>query len=193
MNSSWIEYLHSIFKDLNISDFEWEKIKSMLKPLHLSKNEYLVREGDKPDKLAFVISGLFRAFYLTEDGEEKTIVFRGKGKPLSAYSSFIENSNAKFSIQALEDSNLLYITIKEFEKLLSSNNFWQNITGKYYLNIFIEKEKRERELLSDDAETRYKNFLIDFPGLENRISHYLIASYLGISNVTLSRIRNKKK
>ncbi len=191
IKQSWIDYLYQIITDLRIPEKEWLKFKSYLSVLHLEKNEYLVSEGDVPRKMAFVISGIFRAFYLTESGDEKTIVFRGKGKPLSAYSSFIKNQYSKFSIQALEDSVLLYISIKDFEKLLSGDSFWQINTGKYYMNIFIEKEKREREFLSDDAETRYKNFLTEYPGLENKINHYHIASYLGISNVTLSRIRNK--
>ncbi len=187
----WIDSLKKDFSLLNIPAEEWVKFESMLSPYELKKNEYLVREGDAADKVAFIISGIFRAFYLTESGDEKTIVFREKGKIISAYNSYIKNDYSKFSLQALEDSVLLYINIKNFEILLSGNSFWQINTGKYYMNIYAEKEKRERELLSDDAETKYKKFLSEYPGLENRINHYHIASYLGISNVTLSRIRRK--
>lgn len=193
IEQSWIDDLHRQFIDLHISDDEWDKFKNLLSVLHYKKEEYLVREGDIPEKLAFVVSGMFRAFYLTESGNEKTIVFRGKGKPLSAYSSFVKEQPAKFSIQALEESIVLYITIKDFEKLMDGNSFWKINMGNYYMKLFIEKEKRERELLSDDAETKYRKFLQDYPGLENRIKHYHIASYLGITNVTLSRIRRNTK
>nr|WP_281389062.1 Crp/Fnr family transcriptional regulator [Spirochaeta isovalerica] len=158
----------------------------------MKKGEFLIREGDMPDKVAFIASGMFRAFYTTDEGDEKTIVFRGTGRPLSAYSSHLENKEAKFSIEALEESSLLYLSIQNFEKLLSANPFWKEVTALYYMNLFIEKEKRERELMSDDAETRYNNFLREYPGLIDRINHYHIASYLGITNVTLSRIRRRQ-
>lgn len=188
-----IESLYDLLKEWAIPHGEWLKIKSLLRPLILKKNEYFVREGDIPQKMAFVISGLLRAFYLTKEGQERTIVFRGKGKPLSAYSSFVKNQSAKFSIQSLEESVLFYISIKEFEDLLKGDDFWKIKMGQYYMDLFIEKEKREKVLLSDDARKKYEIFRQDYPGLENRINHYHIASYLGISNVTLSRIRNKGK
>lgn len=187
----YIDYIKNEFKHLDIPQKEMDKFESRLNLLKLNKNEYLEREGDIPCKIAFVISGLFRAYYLTPNGEEKTIVFRGKGRVLSAYSSFVKDEVSKFSIQALEESVVLYITIKDFEELMSQHNCWQIITGKYYLDIYIEKEARERELLSNNAKKNYNNFLICYPGLINRINHYHIASYLGISNVTLSRIRKE--
>lgn len=191
IDNIWIKIIKDEFYYLDIPKIESDKFISKLHPLKIKKNEYLVREGDIPYKIAFVISGLFRAFYLTHDAEERTIVFRGKGRVLSAYSSFVKDENSKFSIQALEDSIVLYISISDFEDLISGNNLWQIITGKYFMNIYIEKEARERELLSNDAKTNYKKFLKDYPGFINRINHYHIASYLGISNVSLSRIRKE--
>lgn len=192
LKTEWIEYIRESFSDMDIPENELLKFRKMLSGLSLEKGEHLVREGSIPQKIAFIVSGFFRAYYLTESGDEKTIVFRGKGKPLSAYSSFLKEEPAKFSIQALEKSLVLFIAINDFEALLSVDPSWKINTGQYYINLFIDKETRERELLSDDAETRYIRFLKDYPGLEDRINHYHIASYLGISNVTLSRIRNKR-
>lgn len=191
IDQNWISLLKNEFLKLNIPPDEWKKFEKMLKPQKLKKDEFLIKEGDDPEKITFVISGLFRAFYITEKGEDKTIIFRGKGRILAAYSSFLENKKSKFSIQALKESTVLYITIKDFQTLLEGNNFWQINAGKYYMNIFMEKEAREKQLLTEDAETRYKSFLTEFPGLIDDINHYHIASYLGISNVTLSRIRKK--
>jgi len=188
----WLELIDSELDKLKIPVTERDKFKSKLLPLKIQKNEYLIREGAVPNKIAFVVSGLFRAFYLTDKAEEKNIVFRSVGRVISAYSSFVKDENSKFSIQALEDSFVLYISISDFEELISENSIWEIITGKYFMNIYIEKEARERELLSNDAKTNYLKFIKDYPGLIDRISHYHIASYLGISNVSLSRIRNKK-
>lgn len=189
IKNEWLDILNNEFEESKIPKIQLDTIKSKLRPLKLNKNEYLIMEGETPDKIAFVVSGLFRAFYTTPNAEEKTIVFRGKGRILSAYSSFVENENSKFSIQALEDSLILYTTILEFEKLMLEDKVWEIIKGRYFMNIFIEKETRERELLSNDAKTNYKKFLKKYPGLIDKINHYYIASYLGISNVTLSRIR----
>ncbi len=191
IDKSCINIIKDEFNHLNIPKIEMDKFESRLHLLKLKKNEFLVREGDTPDKIAIVITGLFRAFYLTPNGEEKTIVFRERGRVLSTYSSFVKDEDSKFSIQALEESVVLYITIKDFEILMSQDVCWQVITGNYYMNIYIEKEARERELLSNNAKTNYKKFLNDYPGLIHRINHYYIASYLGISNVSLSRIRKE--
>ncbi len=192
LETNWLNELGENFPHMNIPAGEQLKFKKLLSGLSLERGEHLINEGDIPRRIAFVVSGIFRAYYLTESGVEKTIVFREKGRALSAYSSYLTGDSAKFSIQALEKSLVLFITIKDFEMLRSGDSSWERIRGEYFTNLFIEKESRERELMSDDAETRYNQFLRDYPGLIDRINHYHIASYLGISNVTLSRIRHGK-
>ena len=194
IEQKWLDMVYSVLSNFaEIPPEEWEKGISKGRYLHLKKNEYFVKEGSIPDKMAFIVSGIFRVFYITEAGEEKILVFRAEGRLLSAFSAFLENQSSWFNIQALEDADLLYIGLDDYKKFLSSNNCWQIISAKYMEMIFIEKEKREREFLSDDAETRYRNFIIKYPNIENRIHQYHVASYLGITPVTLSRIRNKIK
>ncbi len=191
--AAWLTEIQRTFMNYDIPEDEWEQFRNRLKGLKIERGEFLVQEGSPPEQIAFILSGIFRAFYLTEKGEERTIVFRDKGKVLSAYSSYIKDQPAVFSIQALEPGLLVYISIEEFENLLRNHPFWEMLKSRYIMDLFIDKEKRERSLLSDDAETRYKIFLNDYPGFIKRISHYYIASYLGISNVTLSRIRRDIK
>ncbi|MBN2627772.1 MAG: Crp/Fnr family transcriptional regulator [Spirochaetales bacterium] len=192
LKQAWTEEIRKGFSGRGIPLSQQNRFVERLSGLFLKKGEHMVREGDALRRVALILRGIFRAYYLTESGDEKTIVFRGSGKPLSAYSSFLKGEAAKFSIQALEDSLILFMGIGDFESLLSDEPAWKLYTSQYYMDLFIEKEKRERELLSDDATTRYARFLEDYPGWEDRINHYHIASYLGISNVTLSRIRNNK-
>ncbi len=190
IRKEWKDAIYTALQEFEIPEDEWKKFESCLQGIRLKNKDYLERQGEKPEYISIIIEGIFRAFYLTESGDEKTIVFRGPGKLLSTYSSFIDEKSSKFSIQALEDSIVLCISIEDFRKLIDENSFWQKIAGEYYTRLFIEKEKREHSLLSEDARTRYENFLKDYPELINRINHYYIASYLGISNVSLSRIRN---
>jgi CRP-like cAMP-binding protein len=101
------------------------------------------------------------------------------------------NKPSYFSIEALENSKVLEISWSDFSHLMDIDDFWIKFLLKFVEKGYIIKEKRERDLLLLDAETRYKNFYAEFPGMEQRIKLGIIASYLGIKQETLSRIRKK--
>lgn len=192
IEQKWIDKLYNeLTKYTPIPESEWLKLTTKLSVLRFNKNDFFIHEGDKPDKLSFIVSGIFRVFYTSEKAEEKVLVFRAENKFLTAFSSFLENKPSVLSLQALEESLLLYIPLTDYNELLGGHSCWQIITSKLTQEIFIEKEKREREFLSDDAETRYLNFIRKYSDIENRINQYQVASYLGISHVTLSRIKGK--
>ena len=176
-----------------IPNEEWEKAILNLRHIHLKKNEYFIQAGYVPDKIACIVSGIFRVFYNTESGKEKILAIRGEGRMLSAFSAILENTPSWYDIQALEDSDLLYIGLDQYTNRLLEHPCWQIINAKYAQMLFVEKERRESEFLSDDAETRYKKFKERFLGMEDRIHQYHIASYLGITPVALSRIRKKMR
>jgi CRP-like cAMP-binding protein len=153
--------------------------------------DYFIRAGEVPHKIAFVGSGLFRYVYTNNRGDEFTKGIIAQNFFLSSYSAMIMGRPSYFSIQALENSQLLEINWSDFEHLKENDIFWLEFQLKFVEKGYIIKEKRERELLLLDAETRYKNFLIEFPGMDQRIKQGIIASYLGIQPETLSRIRKK--
>lgn len=184
---------HSLCEYNTIPDSEWIYLQKKIHVETIRKDNYFIKAGDRPDKIAFLVAGLFRIFYLNESGKENTLVFRDENKFLAAYSSFLENSNSKFYFQALEDSVLLYISIKDYLELSAQHSCWQNITTKYSQYLFVEKEKRELEFLCDDAEKRYRNFASSYPKLISRVPQFHIASYIGITPEALSRIRKKLK
>jgi CRP-like cAMP-binding protein len=193
LKTAWLKQMYTALCEFTpIPEVEWEKAQEKLHFLKLRKNAYFIHAGDVPDKLAFIISGLVRVFHTSEFGVERVLVFRGENRFLSAYSSFLEKTTSEFSFQALEDTNLLYLSINDYQALLSEHSCWQIINTRYTQMLFVEKEKRELEFLSDDAETRYDHFLTHYAGIENRIRQYQVASYLGITPVALSRIRNRK-
>ena len=174
-----------------IPDEEAEKAILHLRHLHLKKNEYFIRAGSVPDKMAYIVCGIFRVFFVTESGEEKVLAIRGEGRMLSAFSAILEHTPSWYDIQALEDSDLLYISLDQYAKRLQGHTCWRVINAKYAQMLFVEKERRESEFLSDNAETRYKKFRERFPDVEGRIRQYHIASYLGMTPVALSSIRIK--
>ena len=181
-----IEQLKSILPEKRIEEF-----LSIGKEKLLNSSDYFLKAGDTPFKIAFVIKGLFRYVYVNNKGDEFTKGILTENNFISSYSAMILNKPSYFSIEALESSQILEINWNDFKKLLNKDIFWIQFLMKFIEKGFIIKEKRERDLLLLDAETRYKDFLIEFPGMDQRIKQGIIASYLGIKPETLSRIRRK--
>ena len=102
----------------------------------------------------------------------------------------MENTKSRYSIQAISDSILIYITLSEYKKLAENHTCWKNLSGSYAKRLFLEKQKRENSLLILDATNRYLNFIQDFLDITTKKSNYMIASYLEITPVALSRIFN---
>ncbi|SHL46570.1 cAMP-binding domain of CRP or a regulatory subunit of cAMP-dependent protein kinases [Desulfatibacillum alkenivorans DSM 16219] len=174
-------------------DSEWEKLLALSAPLHVPKNGFFIKAGEKPHLVGAVVSGLFRTYCITDKGDERILAFRHIGHLLGGYAPYLLGRNNWYSIQALEDSELLCFSFKNLESLAEGHPCWKNIMSDYTVRMFLEKECRERSLLMDDAAARYLDFLEAHPGLEDRVSQYHIASYLGISPVSLSRIRSALK
>jgi CRP-like cAMP-binding protein len=175
----------------DIPEREKNNLIKLLQITTIRKNEYFIAVGESPDKVAFIVEGLFRIYYLSESGKENSLVFRDSGKFLSAYNYLLENSTSKYTFQALEESVLLYVTLDDYAKLMKSDECWQQVLSKYYQLLFIEKEEKEVQFLSFDAKDRYRCFITKYPELSNKISQYHIASYLGITPEALSRIRKQ--
>lgn len=157
----------------------------------LAQGEYLIRAGQSSTDLAFINSGLLRLFYQTANGKDYNKSFSTEGQFTAAYSAYLTQTPARFSIQALEDSQLLVCDLDRLTQLYEKHSCWQRLGRLLTEQVYIKKEAREAEFLLDDAETRYRRFQQDYPGLEQRIAQYHIASYLGITPVALSRIRRR--
>ncbi|AFY48366.1 cAMP-binding protein [Nostoc sp. PCC 7524] len=168
---------------------EIAKLTRVFQPLTLKNGEFLVRAGEIPSQIGFVVSGILRLYYVNSAGTEFTKSFCPENHFVTAYSALVLNQPAKFFIEALEESLLLVVDYSQYVQLCAGHSCWQTIDHKLVEALFIKKEKREAELLLDDATTRYQKFLKEYPDLENRVKQYHIASYLGISPVSLSRIR----
>lgn len=157
----------------------------------LKSGEYYIREGETPQKLAFVISGLFRYVYINDLGKEFTKGIILEHQFISSYSAMISASPSYFFIEALDNAEIFTIPYEKWLTLLDSNPFWLKFLLGFIEKGFSIKEKRERDLLLLNAETRYLNFLNEYPKIDQRINQTIIASYLGIQPESLSRIRKK--
>ena len=157
----------------------------------IEPNQFFIKEGQIPHKIAFVKSGLFRYYYLTQDGKEFTKAFITENNFISSYTAMISTIPSFFNIQSLEKSTIIEIHFSKWNELLTNDAKWKDLLVFFLEKGYSAKEKRERDLLLLDAETRYLNFIKEYPNLDKRVNLTLIASFLGIQLESLSRIRKK--
>jgi len=183
------EYLNKIG---HFTESEMEIFLTLFSKKHLKKNEYFAREGEYSKKFAFVSTGVVRAFYRNNEGNEYNKTFFTKNEFIGAYSSLVTNQKNLINIQCLTDCTFQVAKFSEITQLYDNNPKIERIARILAEQFFVIKEKREIELVMLEASERYKIFKEEHPNLENLIPQYHIASYLGVTPTQLSRIRAKK-
>jgi len=176
----------------NIPDDSMNSLLNLFEPIAFKKNEFLAQEGEYSTSLFFVESGVLRAFYQNPKGEEFNKLFFTTPSIVGAYSSLITNEINKINIQCLSNCTLLKANFQSILDLYEHNPIIERLNRMIAEDFFVKKEQREMSLVMNDASERYELFKQEFPGLENEITQYHIASYLGITPTQLSRIRAKR-
>jgi CRP-like cAMP-binding protein len=189
-----IENFKSIIDQrVSIPDGEWQYAVGYLSERTFDPKEYLVRAGDVVDNFYFINRGLVRFFYCTEEGREFNKHFAMENGFAGSFHSLTLHEPCGFFIQALERTETVVLPNPVLNQLYDRHACWERLGRKNAEHLVLIKEAREKELLLDSLEIRYKRFLKEFPGLVDRIPQYHIASYLGVTDVALSRIRKKIK
>jgi len=184
--------LKNLFKSLApFTDEDFAEADRYFKTETLKKGDFFSKAGRISDRLGFVNSGLLRSFY-TIKGKETTTFFQMPGSIAAALMSFLQMKPAIENIQALEDSELVVISRKELLNLYNENWKWQQVGRVITERYYVKMEERTISLQSQSAQERYENFLLEFPELIQVVPLYYIASFLGISPETLSRIRKNR-
>lgn len=168
---------------------EEDKLLDIVKQQFILKNERFLSEGAVPLKFAFVNQGLFRYFYVNDKGNEFTKGFFPENTFIASYTTMVKGQPSFYTIEALEDAEVLVIDYSKWKILCTGHPCWCTLLVAMLEKGFAKKETRERELLLHSAEERYRSFLHEYPQLVHRIKQHLIASYIGITPVALSRIR----
>lgn len=172
-----------------LSTSKLEVLKPLLREKQIQSGAYFIHAGDIPETIALVTQGLFRFFYLTYDGRDVTKSFCMEGDFIGVYGALLTRQPATYTVEALETSTVLTLPFAVFLELSRDNVEWLQFRLQIVEQLYLKKEQRERQLLLYDATTRYQQFLEAYPTLASRVKQYHIASYLGISPVSLSRIR----
>lgn len=159
---------------------------------NLKKGDYLIECGKHPAELCFLMKGLLRGFFTDQQGNEITDSFIvSVGCTAMPYADFTKPS--PINIMALEDSQVMVIPIQLVRELLAEHIEIAHIYNKLLLLGAAEHWEIKTALYQHTAEQRYEWFLKRYDGLINRVPHIHIASFLGITPVTLSRLRRKRK
>lgn len=174
-------------------DESWQNFMSKVRIRHIQKGEHLVHAGERVNYSYFCIEGLFRMFYTLEDGKEYNKSFAAEHDFVTSYGAMITREPSYFSIQALEDSVVIEIPYQLQQVLMEREHGWERLVRKAVEKLYLKKEERERQLLINDAGKRYRAFLESYPHIAKRLPQYHIASYLGISPVSLSRLLHNDK
>ncbi len=174
-----------------MSEKDFDYGTTLMIPKKLRKRQYLLQEGDVCKCAAFVSRGCLRLYSLDNFGREHIQNFAVEGRWMTDSVSYHTQEPSASNIDALEDSELFLIDRKSQEKLVSAVPKWGE-----YLRLVLEEMikdalKRISDFVSLSSEERYKNFLRSYPDLMQRIPLHQIASFLGITPQSLSRIRRE--
>lgn len=166
------------------------ELEKVLLPVTIEKNMLLVKKGDTCEYLYFVCEGAFRS-YLTIDGKEITTWISTENNFITAINAYFEQSVAIKNTEAIEDSYLLAIHRDDLEELTRKFSAMNTILRVFYEKYYIAAEERAFIARIRDAEGKYKRLLESYPHLVKRVPLKYIASFLGMTLETLSRIRSR--
>lgn len=183
--------LKNVSRFIQLTPEETNYFISSLKHKKLRKRQYLVQEGDVTQYEYFVDSGCLRTFYVDNKGMEHNVQFSIEDWWTGDMYSFLTRTPAKYNIVAIEDSELFCIerTVQEdlYAKIPKFEKFFRHLLQ----NAFVAQQERILAGMSETAEERYLHFREKYPSMDKRIPLNQIASYLGITPESLSRIRRQ--
>lgn len=180
-----------ILDRIKVTEAELEQILACFKPVKAEKEELLIAHGQTQQKTFFVLKGCVRIFFIDDAGQDATRYFAFENQFATALVSFITTQPTEEIIQAVEASELLCITQKDFYRLLEQIPAWEKFYRSYLEKAYVNNTNWLMSLLTMDALSRYRLLLEQSPVVVQRLPNKLVASYLNISQETLSRLKSK--
>lgn len=180
-----------IQKIVPITDNEFEKSLMKFKKITLEKGELFIEQDKTSKQIAFINSGILRTYYINDKGEEITSCFCTENNFASSYKSFILQAPSNLTMVALEKTELLVINFDDIQELYKESANWQTIGRLVAEKEFIVMEQYASILNNETAKEKYLRLLKEQPEILQKSPINFIASYLGVTRRTLSRIRKE--
>jgi CRP-like cAMP-binding protein len=180
-----------ILKRIQLTDEEFARAVTFFMPKKLRRHQFLLQQGEVCRSYAFVVNGCLRLYSVDDKGEEHIVQFAIEDWWISEPYSALTGEPSGYNIDALEDSELLLLERSAEERLLKEIPKFDRLFRLLLENRFVANQRRINATLSTSAEERYLSFLTTYPAIAQRVPQSQIASYLGITPQSLSRIRKE--
>jgi CRP-like cAMP-binding protein len=184
-------FLEELQKRVSVPEGQFEKFLELWEYREYKRNELILIAGEIPKFSIFVLNGCLRQYLVNEKGEETIVYFAEERHWIGDLPAMRDKTTSIFNFQAIEKCELLVISAENWEKAFSEFPWWANAHLKGYQKWAAKLQQQRADSHTETGETRYLNLLKEKPTLFQRVPQHYIASYLGISPETLSRIRKK--
>lgn len=191
--NSYVKLREAITKLANTQEELIKQLYSICNEQVIKKGEFFIRAGEISRYMALNLDGLFRFYYIDEEGNDYTKGFNKADQFLMSYSAVVQKRPSFFSIEALQDSHILKFDFEAFNQMMREDIRWYPFTFKLLEKKYVMKELRERSFLLENAEERYQDFKKDYAEVADKIKLYHVASFIGITPEALSRLRKMEK
>ncbi len=184
---------HPLFVHINnqvpLNEDDFEHFLSQFTTRSFNKKDYLITPGQKVEHQYFVLQGCLRTFLIDASGKEHTMQFAVDGWWVSDYIAYYRNTSSIFHVECLEDCVLMQIGKSQLPQFFDEIPAIERYFRKQLENAFAAFQLRILSSLNMTAEERYAKFISTYPNIERRVKNYQIASYLGVTPESLSRLR----
>ncbi len=188
MDDDYTSLRKHIEKIVQLTDEEFAFVSKHFNFEKFKKKESLFTGGDPVKYVYFVISGLLKLFYTDKEAKEHIVSFAMEDWWETDFQAYYTESNALLTLECLEDTRVLSLSLEDFEKLCNGLQKMERFFLKKSIAGHIGSERRILSFLTSGAKDRYEQLLAKSPSLMQRIPKSLLASYLGVSRETLSRL-----
>lgn len=186
VTDKFIQYLTD---KITLSTEETAQIEQVCIPKKIRKRQLLLQEGDVWKYNAFVSNGFLRTYSIDNKGNEHILNFAPENYWSGDRESLMTGNPSRFNIEAVEDTDVVLITKDNFDQLCRSIPQLNDLVNAILHKSFVVSQDRIHAGISLSAEEKYQKFLDQYPQIANRIPQHMIASYIGITPETLTRIR----
>ena len=184
-----IQFYLNLFKNISLGDLL--VLFKAAKTRHLAAGDIYIHEGALTSKMAYVKKGLIRSYQVDEKGDERTLILRWEDTVVASHDNIFFKKPSRFVYEALEDTILLEADFDTIQSILEKNPKFEQTRHYFMLNSLAQSMARVESFILLSPEERYLQFINERPGLAQRVPDKHLATLLGITPVSLSRIRKR--
>ncbi|MFK7801411.1 MAG: Crp/Fnr family transcriptional regulator [Anaerolineae bacterium] len=186
------QFAARVLRRLQIPAEEIETLKQFTRLKEVPRKSHVLNHGDKWDKFYFIHSGILRMFYIDLEGRDFNKAFFGEGQCIWPVAPMDRNNGVLFNVAVIPKTILLECEFTPLHEFLKQRGKWEEFALPFAERLVETKFQREHDFLLLPAAERYENLLKAYPAFIDRIPDYHLASFLGITNVSLSRLKKSQ-